>query len=108
MQDHPDIHISDEQRPAIDEQISSSTSLIEGDGFLRLKQIIGDKKAEPPIPPLFPVSASTWWDGVAKKKYPQPVKLSPRTTAWRVRDIRQLINELGQSPETGGLSDATS
>jgi predicted DNA-binding transcriptional regulator AlpA len=24
-------------------------------------------------------------------KYPQPVKLGPRTTAWRVDDIRALI-----------------
>lgn len=60
-------------------------------GFLRLKQIIGDPKAEPPIPPLIPVSKSTWWEGVKDKRYPSPVKLSPRCTAWKVEDIRALI-----------------
>lgn len=60
-------------------------------GFLRLTQIIGDRKASPPIPPLIPVSASSWWNGVKAGVYPQGVKLGPRTTAWRVEDIRALI-----------------
>jgi len=33
-------------------------------GFLRLHQIIGNPKADPPIPALIPVSRSTWWAGV--------------------------------------------
>lgn len=60
-------------------------------GFLRLPQIIGDAKAIPPIPPIFPVSSSTWWAGVKSGRYPKPVKLSVRCTAWRVEDIRALI-----------------
>ena len=60
-------------------------------GFLRLKQIIGDPKAEPPIPPLIPVQKTCWWDGVKSGRFPQPVKLGPRVTAWRVEDIRALI-----------------
>lgn len=60
-------------------------------GYLRLCQIIGDRKATPPIPPLIPVSKSTWWDGVRTGRYPQAVKLGPRITAWRVKDILQLI-----------------
>ena len=60
-------------------------------GFLRLKQIIGDPKAEPPIPPIFPVGKSSWWDGVRSGRYPAPVKLGPRMTAWRVESIRDLI-----------------
>lgn len=63
-------------------------------GFFRLTQIIGNPKADPPIPALIPVSASTWWDGVAAGKYPQGCKLSSRTTAWRVEDILRLIKEL--------------
>lgn len=61
-------------------------------GFLRLKQIIGDKKANPPIPPLIPIGRTSWLDGVKSGRYPQPVKLGPRTTAWRVEDIRSLIH----------------
>jgi len=60
-------------------------------GFLRLPQIIGDQKAEPPIPALIPVKKSCWWDGVAKGRFPKPVKLG-RCTMWRVEDIRALIS----------------
>lgn len=60
-------------------------------GFVRLPNIIGDSKADPPIKPVYPVSRSTWWEGVRSGRYPQPVKLGPRITAWRVEDIRALI-----------------
>jgi len=60
-------------------------------GYLRLPQILGDSKSEPPIPPLIPVSRSSWWAGVKSGRFPQPVKLGPRTTAWKVADIRDLI-----------------
>lgn len=60
-------------------------------GFLRLPQIIGNPKAEPPIPALIPVSKSAWWNGVASGRFPKPIKLGPRTTAWRIEDIRTLI-----------------
>jgi len=65
-------------------------------GYLRLPQIIGDAKAEPPIPPLIPVSRSTWWAGVSSGRFPKPVKLGPRITAWRVEDIRDLIQHGSQ------------
>jgi Bifunctional DNA primase/polymerase, N-terminal/Prophage CP4-57 regulatory protein (AlpA) len=39
-----------------------------------------------------PVSKSTWWAGVKSRRFPEPVKLGPRTTAWRVEDIRSLID----------------
>ena len=51
-------------------------------GFVRLSQF---------IPSIIPVSKSTWWQGVKEGRFPQPVKLGPRTTAWRVTDIRALI-----------------
>ena len=40
---------------------------------------------------VFPVGKSTWWAKVKAGEYPQPVKLGPRTTAWRVEDIRALL-----------------
>ena len=60
-------------------------------GFLRLAQIIGDPRAKPPVPPIIPVGKSTWWAGVKSGRYPAAVKISPRCTAWRVEDIRALI-----------------
>lgn len=64
-------------------------------GYLRIRQIIGDPKSEPPLPPIVPVSKSTWWDGVKNGRFPAPVKLGPRITAWRVEDIRELLRRLG-------------
>ncbi|MBU3697782.1 AlpA family transcriptional regulator [Dechloromonas sp.] len=58
-------------------------------GFLRLPQIIGDQKRG--IPAVIPVSKSTWWEGVKQGRFPKPIKLGPRTTAWNVADIRALI-----------------
>jgi prophage regulatory protein len=62
-------------------------------GFLRIRQIIGDPKASPPIPALIPVGRSTWWAGIAAGRYPAPVKLGPRVSAWRVEDILALIEQ---------------
>lgn len=53
-------------------------------GFLRLSSILAPRG---PIP----VARSTWWAGVKDGRYPKPVKLGPRITAWRVEDIRRLI-----------------
>ena len=63
-------------------------------GYLRLAHIIGDPKATPPIPAVIPVGKSTWWAGVKSGRYPQPVRtLGLRITAWRVEDIRALIQQ---------------
>jgi len=58
-------------------------------GFVRLPQILS----------VYPVSASTWWRGVKSGKYPKPVKLGERTTAWRAEDIRTLIEEYSHKSE---------
>jgi len=50
-------------------------------GFVRLPQVLK----------VFPVSKSTWWAGVKNGRYPKPVKLGPKMTAWRVEDIKELI-----------------
>lgn len=69
-------------------------------GYLRLPQIIGSPgnpnatPPEPPTPGLIPVSRSTWWAGVRSGRYPQPTRaLGERITAWRVEDIRALIEQ---------------
>jgi predicted DNA-binding transcriptional regulator AlpA len=60
-------------------------------GFLRLSQIIGNSRANPPIAALIPIGKSSWWQGVRDGRYPPSLKLGPRTTVWRVEDIRTLI-----------------
>ncbi|NVN91204.1 MAG: AlpA family phage regulatory protein [Desulfuromonadales bacterium] len=61
-------------------------------GYVRLSQIVGNPKADPPVPPIIPVSKSTWWAGVKSGLYPRPVKLGPKITAWRIEEIRELIS----------------
>lgn len=41
-----------------------------------------------------PISRSAWWLGVSQGRYPRPIKLGPRTTAWREQDIDDLIVRL--------------
>lgn len=55
-------------------------------GFLRLSQILK----------LIPVGKTTWWNGVKSGRFPKPVKLGGRITAWRVEDIRALIERYSQ------------
>lgn len=50
-------------------------------GFVRLKKILQ----------VYPVCKTSWWEGVKSGRFPQPVKLSERCTAWRAEDIRALI-----------------
>ena len=59
-------------------------------GFLRLRQIIGDRKN----PGMIPVSRSGWYKGVSEGRFPKPVRLSERTVAWRARDIQALIEDI--------------
>jgi prophage regulatory protein len=46
------------------------------------------------IPAIFPFSSATLWRKVRAGTFPKPVKLGPRITAWRVEDIRALIERL--------------
>lgn len=47
----------------------------------------------PAVLKIYPVSKSTWWAGIKSGKYPAGVKLSQRVTAWKVDDIRTLIQK---------------
>jgi prophage regulatory protein len=41
---------------------------------------------------ILPIGRSTWWAGVKSGKFPQPIKLGERTTAWKESDIQQIVN----------------
>lgn len=62
-------------------------------GFIRLYQIVGDKKKN--IPAIIPISRSSFLSGIKSGKYPRGIKIGERTRAWRVSDIRALIEKLG-------------
>jgi prophage regulatory protein len=56
-------------------------------GFIRLHTILK----------FYPVCAATWWRGVKKGRFPQPVKLGENTTAWRAEEILALIESVGNT-----------
>lgn len=75
--------------------------ILKTNGFLRLPQIIGDKKRG--IPPIIPVCKSTWWEGCKTGRYPKPIKLGPMTTVWSCSSIAALVEKIKASgaPEIG-------
>jgi prophage regulatory protein len=58
-------------------------SLLPEIGFVRISQILK----------IFPIGKSTWWQGVKDGRFPKPVKLGRRTTAWKAEDVRALIEK---------------
>ena len=59
-------------------------------GFLRLEQIIGNKKKG--IPGIIPVSKATWYSGIKAGRFPAPDKrFGDRISVWDVNKIRDLI-----------------
>jgi predicted DNA-binding transcriptional regulator AlpA len=59
-------------------------------GFVRLPQVLS----------VIPLGKTCWWEGVKSGRFPKPIKLSARCTAWRAEDIRTLIKDLGQQTES--------
>jgi len=66
------------------EQTIPSTS------FIRLRQILE----------IIPISKSAWWAGCKTGRFPKPIKLGPRTTAWKAEDIAALVRQLGEEART--------
>ena len=67
-------------------------------GFLREKNIIGDKKANPPVPALIPVSHATFWGKIKTKEWKlTPVKLSANVTAFQVEEVRALMDSFTEN-----------
>jgi predicted DNA-binding transcriptional regulator AlpA len=54
-------------------------------GFLRLAQVLA----------IIPLSKSTWFEGCRAGRYPKPVKIGPRASAWKAEDIAALVERLG-------------
>lgn len=61
-------------------------------GFLRLPEVLA----------IFPVSRSAFWAGVKSGKYPKPIKLSDRCTAWKIEDVYDLVEKHKVKVNEGG------
>ena len=62
--------------------------------YLRLHQILGTREN----PGLVPVSSTTWYSWIQQGRAPQPVKLGPRTSAWRESDIADFLEARTHEP----------
>lgn len=60
-------------------------------GFVRINVVLS----------LFPVSRTAFYQGIKEGRYPAPIKLSERTAAWRVSDIRALLASYGEAANDG-------
>ena len=79
--------------PQEDDRNPPDSRKLPEEGFVRVWQIIGDRKKG--IPAVIPVGKTNWWEGVKEGRYPKGIKiLGSKVTVWRVEDIRQLIEEL--------------
>ena len=62
-------------------------------GFVRINQLAGPGG-------LVPVGKSTIWAWIKQGKFPNPIKLGPRTTAWLVADVRVWLMQKNTKVET--------
>ena len=63
--------------------------------FLRLPKVLQ----------RIPVSKSTWWAGIKEGRFPKPIKLSKRTSAWLESDIDALCQRLSSQATTKEQGD---
>ena len=54
--------------------------------LLRLNQVL----------PRLNISRSSFLEGCRTGRFPQPIKLGPRTTVWKEEDINAFIDSLGK------------
>ena len=64
---------------------------INPESLLRIRQIIGDPKASPPIPALVSCSKSTWWAWSASGVVGAPIRIGG-ATFWRASDVLRLAD----------------
>ena len=61
---------------------TTTTTALPASGFVRQSILLAH---------IIPISPATLWRNVRAGKFPAPVKLSERVTAWRVEDVRDWI-----------------
>ena len=79
---------------------TSSFDTLPDSAFVRESQLVRDCKHPERTGPL-PFSAATLWRHVKEGKFPQPVKLSERVTAWQVGDVRAWIASRTDAQSSG-------
>lgn len=71
-------------------QVPTKVLPLPQEGFIRIAQVLH----------VLGIGKTSLWQGVKSGRYPAPIKLGPRTTVWRVEEIRAFIAKLSQG---GGM-----
>jgi predicted DNA-binding transcriptional regulator AlpA len=79
-------YIRETQRRRVESEQNAEEAVLPDAGFVRLPQILK----------VIPLGKTCWWEGVRAGRFPRPVKLSGRCTAWRAEDIRELVKKLSK------------
>jgi len=63
------------------------TTPLPQEGFVRLPQVLH----------VLGIGKTTFWEGIKTGRFPAPIKLGPRTSVWKVEDIRSLISRIAEN-----------
>ena len=66
--------------------------MLKNERYIRIKELVGSRVE----PGLVPVTKSTIWKWVQEGKFPAPIHLGPRVTAWRLEDILNFLENCGK------------
>lgn len=71
------------------------------DARIKLPQIIGDPKADPPLPGIFPASRSQLYRLIGQGLFPAPLKPFPgcRASYWRYGEVLAAIRRMEESAQ---------
>lgn len=61
--------------------------------YLRMSDLVGNPKADPPVPPMIPAAKSTIWAWVKQGLFPHPLKLGPRVTVWSESSVLSYLEK---------------
>ena len=64
-----------------------NTTPLPQEGFVRLPQVLH----------VLGIGKTTFWEGIKTGRFPAPIKLGPRTSVWKVEDIRSLISRIAEN-----------
>lgn len=73
------------------------------DARIKLPQIIGDPKADPPLPGIFPASRTQIYRLIGQGRFPAPLKPFPgcRASYWRYGDVLAAIRRMEAETQGG-------
>ncbi|MCG7898374.1 MAG: AlpA family phage regulatory protein [Candidatus Thiodiazotropha weberae] len=78
-------------------QQSKDLATLPEDALIRIKDVLR----------LYPISKSGWFKGIQDGKYPKPIKLGGRVSAWRVGDILNLVRNISGEKENNNQGKRT-